>query len=139
MDWKRLLEFDYWFEGVIGADSNLTAPIVLKDSFAFWTFLSIFSFFTIIGIVLRVFRVFLSSKHPFQKKFVTWSNHFTTLGLIGLTWFLLRETSIAFLGGRFWLLFMIGYLGYIIYSITRYFIEFYKMEITYFRQTFEKK
>jgi hypothetical protein len=134
ISWSKLGEITYWLEGVAGSTS--ITPVVEKNSFYFWTFLYTFSAVLILGIVLRVSQAFLHANHPFQSKFPLWGNNFMWMGILGLTWFTLRQVSVGFLGARFWLIIGFVWLLFILYFIIRYFVIFWPLEISYFKKTF---
>lgn len=133
VNWKKLLDAKYWLEGIAGSTS--ITPIIEKGSFAYWFFLYFFSSLLIFGIVLRISQAFIHEQHPFQNKFPVWANNFIWMGILGLLWFTLRQLSIGFLGTRLWLLFGCLWMGVLLYFILKYFIYFYSLEITYFRNS----
>lgn len=137
IDWSRFIDLKYWLDGVAG-DTSIT-PVIERGTFFFWFFLYLFSSLLILGIALRIAQAFLHNNHPLQSKFPNWGNNFIWMGILGLSWFTLRQLNTAFLGARFWLI--VGLLWFIIvdYFIIRYFVVFYKLEKAYFKKTFLNK
>jgi hypothetical protein len=137
IDWTKLVDLKYWLEGVAGS-SSLT-PVIDKGSFFFWFFLYLFSGFLVLGITLRVAQAFIHSEHPFQRQLPFFGNNFIWMGLLGLLWFTLRETSVGFLGARIWLLAGLAWFLVIMYFLIRYFILFYPLEVNYYKKTVKSK
>jgi len=134
IDWSKFVDIKYWLDGVAG-NTSIT-PVIERGSLFFWFFLYLFSSLLILGIALRLVQAFLHTNHPLQNKLPFWGNNFTWMGILGLTWFTLRQLNTAFLGARFWLIVGIVWFSIIIYFIIRYFIVFYKLEYSYFKKTF---
>ncbi|MEM1312763.1 MAG: hypothetical protein AAGF07_04865 [Patescibacteria group bacterium] len=132
IDWAKLIDLQYWLEGVAGASSM--TPVMGRDSFFFWFFLYLFSSFLTLGVLLRLYQAFIRSDHPFQKQLPFFGNNFMWMGVLGLLWFTLRETSVGFLGARIWLL--VGLLWFLVITIllVRYFAIFYRLEINYYNR-----
>ena len=135
VDWSKLVDLKYWLEGVAGS-SSLT-PVIEKSSPFFWFFLYLFSGILVFGVALRVTQAFLHSEHPFQKQFPTWGNNLIWMGILGLTWFTLRETSVGFLGSRIWLLVGLVWVIVLLYLVIRYFVLFFPLEINYYKKNFK--
>jgi len=139
INWSRLLDLNYWLDGVAGDTASRTTEVILKDSPNFWFILYFFSFVFIFGVALRTSLAFLHDQNPFQLKFPSWSNHLISIGLLGLFWFLSRQTSIKLLGSRLWIFVFAVWIAYFLYSVVRYFLEFYPLEMRYFKQTYFPK
>jgi Na+/serine symporter len=135
IDWSKLVDLEYWLEGIAGS-SSLT-PVIERGSSFFWAFLYLFSGMLVFGVALRVTQAFLHSQHPLQKQFPTWGNNLIWMGILGLIWFTLRETSVGFLGARIWLLVGLVWLLVLLYFVIRYFIVFYPLEISYYKKNFK--
>jgi len=136
INWNRLLDLNYWLDGVAGDTAFRTTEIISKDSPNFWFVLYFFSFVCIAGVAVRVSLAFLHDQNPFQIKFPGWSNHLIAIGLLGLVWFLSRQTSIKLLGSRLWILVFIAWGLFLVYGVTRYFLTFFPLEMRYFKQTY---
>jgi hypothetical protein len=136
IDWAKLIDLKYWLEGVAGS-SSLT-PVIDKSSHFFWFFLYLFSGFLVLGIALRLVQAFIHNDHPFQRQLPFFGNNFIWMGILGLLWFTLRETSVGFLGARIWLLVGMTWFLVVLYFLIRYFVLFYPLEINYFKKTLSK-
>ncbi len=136
INWSRLLDLNYWFEGV--SDLNGT-PVIMPDSPFFWAYLFIFTFFVGIGTAFFVSKAFFHEDHPFQSKISFAGNNFIVMGLLGFLWFWLRETKVQMLGARFWLLFGFIWLLALAYLAINYYLNFYKLESLYFENSLKDK
>lgn len=133
IDWNKLVDPQYWLEGIAGSSS--ITPAIENNSFFFWFFLYLFSGFLVLGIVMRVSQAFIHPEHPFQNKFPSWANNLMWFGVLGLGWFTLRQLNVGFLGARIWLLFGAVWMLILFYFIIRYFALFYRLERAYFKKT----
>jgi hypothetical protein len=132
IDWNKLVTLDYWLEGIAG--DSFGAPFIEVGTWSYWFYLYFFSTLIVIGILWKVYRAFLDSEHPIQKKIPFWSSSLVWLGLIGLFWFLMRQIDIGLLGARLWLLVMGGYVLVVMYFAADYFRKYYPIEINYYKQ-----
>lgn len=140
IQWEKLVQIQYWVEGVIGGpNSPYITPTNDPEGFFFWFWLNLFSLIFSLGVLLRVTRAFLHDEHPLQSRLPTWANNAIWLGLVGLAWFLFRQTETAFLGARFWLLFMFIWASVVIFLVLRYLLKYYPLEIAYFRREILKQ
>ena len=139
IQFSRFLDLNYWLDGVAGDTALRTTEVIAKDSTNFWFVLYFFSFVFIAGITLRVSLAFLHDQNPFQLKFPGWSNNLIAFGLLGLFWFLSRQTSIKLLGSRLWLIAFLIWALFLFYGVTKYFISFFPLEMRYFKQTYFPK
>jgi hypothetical protein len=128
--WEKLIRLDYWFEG-IGGRVSITPPVEYGSWF-FWFFISFFTAVFSIGVLIRVSQGFLHKNYPLQPKLNFWGNSVIWIGFWGLTWFLVRQLSVGFLGARFWLLVLGIWFLVILYLALRYLFSKYKFEKSYF-------
>lgn len=134
MNWSDLIDWKYWLEGFVGPGATMVAPIVSIKSAAFYGFIIPFVLFIIAGLFITIYSQFLPYNHPFHRRRAILVGHLVTLGFLGLFWFLCREISVAYLGGRFW--FLIGSLYTLVFAIymSLYYKGFYKIELNYYRK-----
>ena len=132
IDWSKLVSLDYWLEGIAG--TSAVTPVIPKDSPFFWFFLYLFSGFIVAGILILLIKAFIHSEHPMQNKLPFLGNNFIWMGILGLVWFTMRETSVSFLGARIWLIFGLIWFLFVLIYFVRYLVFFYRLEIAYFRK-----
>jgi hypothetical protein len=132
IDWNKFGQLSYWLEGVAG--TTAVTPVNDRNEFFFWFFLYLFASLLVGGVALRVLQAFLNPLHPFQKKFPFWGDTLIWMGILGFSWFLLRQLSVGFLGARFWLLIGGVWGAIFLYFVIRYFVLFYQLEIAYYRK-----
>jgi hypothetical protein len=132
IDWKKLVNLQYWFEGVAG-DTSIT-PTIQKNTFFFWFFLTIFSIIFTVGITLKIAQLFMHPLNPLTKKFSILSSNLISMGITGIIWFCLRQLSVGFLGARFWLLIIGAWAGGLAFWLGKYFSYAYKFESLYFQK-----
>lgn len=130
IDWARLITLDYWLEGLVG-DQKVT-PLIQNNGFIFWFFISLFTGIAVIAIVAKVSRAFIPKEHPLQSKIPWWSDNYLWMGILGITWLILRQIETAFLGSRIWLLVGLLWFGIITYLVIRYFVLYFKLEYAYY-------
>lgn len=135
INWAQLLDITYWLEGIAGGNGSLSVtPANDKTQFFFWFWLSLFAGFLILGVVLKITRIFLPENHPISEKLPFWSNNLIWMGVLGDLWFLFRQSTTVFLGTRLWLLVGFGWFSYLTFIITRYFLMNYPLEIQYYNK-----
>ncbi len=131
IDWSKLIRLDYWFEGVAG-NTSITPPLEIY-SFHYWFFLWFYSIVFSLGVVIKVIISYMHIENPVRLKLDLLGNNFIWVGIVGSSWFILRQIRIGFLGARFWnLLIIIWIAGLSIYLI-RYYILYFKFEYLYFK------
>lgn len=132
IEWSQLVSLEYWLEGIAGGSVSATPPNE-PDSFFFWFWLNVFSVVLISGVVARIAQAFLHDKHPFQSKLPFWGNNLIWMGVLGLSWFLMRQIEVGFLGARIWVLAILVWAIVIALMSLRYFMTFYPIEREYFK------
>lgn len=132
VDWSKLVELEYWLEGVAGTSS--VTPAVEKDSFFFWLFVSFFTFLFGSGVVMLTSQKFLDDKHPLSPQLSIWGNNVLWMGILGMLWFLLRQIEVGFLGARIWLI--VGFIWALVlfYLAIRYFVSYFPLEYAFFKK-----
>lgn len=133
IDWSRLLEIQYWVEGIAG-DSAVTPPVE-SDSIFFWFYVTLFTVLFSVGIILLTSEKFLNQKNPFASKFVLWGNNYLWMGVLGMIWFLLRQIEIGFLGSRVWMLVGMVWFLVLFFIQAKYFLTYFTLEWTYYKKT----
>ena len=116
IDWAKLIDYKYWFQGFINTTGSLfVTPPVQKDSIFYWSFIIAFSLILVSGVILKTTQLFLNKNHPLQFRIPFLSDNLIWLGIVGLSWFVLRQIEVAFLGMRIWLIpmgiWLVGILG----------------------------
>jgi hypothetical protein len=134
IDFSKLLTLKYWLEGTTAGDTVNTLPTQF-GSFFFYAYIVIFCGFLVTAIVLTTAKLFLHKDHPLQSKFTFLAQNTAWMGILGLAWFACRQTTIAFLGARLWLIFGIIWVLVIKIWFLRYIFTFYPLEIKYFNKT----
>ncbi len=138
IDWLKLIDYKYWFQGFINTTGSLfVTPAVQKDSIFYWSFLIAFSLIIISGIILKVLQLFLHKNHPLQFRIPFLSDNLIWIGIVGISWFVLRQIEVAFLGMRIWIIPMGIWLTAILGISIKYMFNFYKLELSYFKKTRE--
>lgn len=134
IDWSKLLTFDYWLEGLQAKQgSSIVTPVIAQTSWFFWFYIWLFAGLIIAGILMKLSQVFLNKKFPMQDQIPMWSNNLIWIGVLGVTWFMARQLSVAFIGARFWII--IGFVWFLVvlgFAI-RYFIRFFPLEMKYYQ------
>lgn len=130
LDLNKLKSLDYWFAGAAGSYADV--PVIDKASYFFYLYINLFSILFILGLFLNIIPLFTKSTFPLFKKISVWGTNFSWMGFLGMFWFSLRETKIAFFGSRFWLI--IGFAWFIVlaFFIIRYFIFYFNIERKYY-------
>jgi hypothetical protein len=137
IDWNKLIDIQYWFEGIVG--STATTPPVENLSFFYWFFISIFSVIIILSVVGRVVISYLPIEHPLHDKMDTWTNNTAWIGTLGIVWFLSRQVNVGLLGSRFWLLVFAAWFLILGYFVLKYLLTLYPIEKIYYQEKFGKK
>jgi hypothetical protein len=138
IDIKKIFSLKYWLEGsTAGADTNISTVEI--NSFFYYFYISIFSGFLIIAIVLIVYKIFLAPNSPLQPKLSILSQNFVWMGILGILWFLARQTGVSFLGSRMWLIFGFIWVASLLLWFIRYLMLFYPLEISFFKKQQSKK
>lgn len=138
IDWMKLLDYKYWFQGFINTTGSLfVTPAVQKDSIFYWGFIIAFSAIIITGILSKTFQLFLNKNHPLQFRIPFFGDNLMWIGIVGLSWFVLRQIEVAFLGMRIWLIPIGLWLVSILAISIKYLFNFYKLELRYFKKTRE--
>jgi hypothetical protein len=133
IDFSKLFTLKYWLEGTTaGADINIL-PVTNYSPF-FYFYVVLFCGFLIVSIILATSKVFLNPVHPLQSKFGILSQNFAWMGILGIMWFLARQTGISFVSSRLWILFGIFWFFGIVGWFVRYLFTFYPLEITFFKK-----
>jgi hypothetical protein len=135
IDFGKLIDINYWFEGVVGTTSSI--PVVESNSVYFQYF--IYSFITMasIGTAFKIAQYFLPIAHPFAKKFPIWSTQFIWISILGMLWFTLRQTKVSLFGARFWTSIGIIWLIVLVAQIVKYFIQNYSIEYSYYKKSLQ--
>ncbi len=131
IDWSKVTDLKYWLEGIAGGVS--ATPALVTNGFFYNLFLYLFTSFFVLGVCMKVSQAFLNDQHPLQKKFPTWSDNFIWMGILGLTWFVLRNIQVGFLGARVWIFVGFIWFAVLMYFIIKYFIQNWNIEYTYFK------
>jgi hypothetical protein len=129
-DLNKLRSPDYWFAGAAGSYADV--PVIDKTSDFFSLYIDTFSFLFILGLILGSVSLFSKSNFPLIKKLSLWGTNFSWMGFLGMFWFSLRETKIAFFGARFWLIIGFAWFAIVFFFIARYFLFYFKIERTYY-------
>lgn len=132
VDWSRLVELEYWLEGVAG--TSAITPAVEKDSLFFWFFVNIFTFLFGMGVITLTAQKFINPKHPIHTQLPVWGNNFVWMGLLGIIWFLLRQIEVGFLGARIWLIVGFVWIIILLYLIIRYFVVYFPLEYAFYKK-----
>jgi hypothetical protein len=133
VDFSKIATLKYWLEGTTaGADVNIL-PVEF-NSFYYYFYISVFSGFLILAIGIMVYKLFLPSAHPLQNKIGFLSQNLVWMGILGVGWFLARQTSISFLSARLWLIFGFIWLLAVLFWFFRYLITFYPLELAFYKK-----
>lgn len=132
INWESFTKLEYWFSGIAGDLSS--TPVIEKGSYFFWFFLAIFTAIFSIGVIMKVCTSFLKEDHPLNSKLNFWGDNVIWIGVLGNTWFLVRQLSVGFLGARFWVVVLAIWALILLYFIARYYIYFFKIEYLYFQK-----
>jgi hypothetical protein len=132
IDWSKFSNIDYWFSGAAGSFADV--PTIDKGSVFFAIYLNTFAFIFLSGIAMNIAAIWLDATHPLVKRLTLWGTNFSWIGFLGFSWFFLRETKVAFFGARFWVLIGLVWFSVILVLMARYFITFYKLEISYYNK-----
>lgn len=136
INWNNFINPKYWLEGISGgAGSALVTPVLPINSQFYWFFLYLFSGLIISACFLQLVKIFLNPNNPIVPRLPFIINNYTWMGIIGFFWFISRQLSIAFLGGRFWLLLLLFWGLFIGFFTLKYMLKFYPMEMKYYRQS----
>lgn len=132
IDWSKLTNFQYWFEGVSGG--TVSTPPVELYSFHFWflTVLPVTLF--VFGILFKIAKSFLHIDHPLVTKFDQWGTQILWIATLFSVWFLLRQMNIGFLSARFWTLVLACWFLAVVYLVIRYFSFLFQVEYLYFKE-----
>lgn len=125
-DFNKFKTLDYWFAGAAGSYADV--PVIDKTSTFFSLYINLFSVLFIIGIVLNLIPLLVKTEFPLIKKLPLWGTNFSWIGFLGMLWFSLRQTKVAFFGARFWLVIGIIWLFVILFFIARYFVLYFNIE-----------
>lgn len=131
IDFSKLLTLKYWLEGTTTSDYINVLPVEAGSIF-FNLYLVAFCGTLITAIILTTSKLFMNVANPLQGKFTFLSQNLAWMGILGLGWFGCRQTNIAFLGSRIWLLVWIIWFLIIIGLFIRYLVTFYPLERAYF-------
>ena len=132
VDWSKFLDLQYWTEGIAG--NTAVTPVVEKDSFFFWFFVSLFTYLFAKGVIMVTSEKFLDYKNPLIPKLSLWGNNYIWMGILGIIWFLLRQIEVGFLGSRIWLLVGLVWFLVVLGLIIRYFVAYFPLEWAYYRK-----
>jgi len=132
INWNKLLTLDYWLEGLAG--QNVSTPFIQPESFFYWFYLYLFSSLIVAGIVIRCAMAFIHERHPIQKRIPMLSTNVIWIGIVGLMWFLARQTNFVMVGARMWILVLLAWGLIVAYLFIRDMIYFYPVERAYFRK-----
>jgi hypothetical protein len=132
IDWHKLVELQYWVEGIAG--NTAVTPIIDKDSIFFTFFSVLFTSLFAVGIISYFSTRFLNLKNPLISKLKFYGSNFIQMGLLGLVWLLLRQIEVGFLGSRIWLLVGLVWFLTILVLIIRYLIVYYPLEWAYYNK-----
>ncbi len=130
IDWSKLVDLEYWFEGVAGS-SPITRPIEYPSSF-YTAFVVLFTVFFSIGVLSFLVQGFMNKHNPLTSKFTLWGSNFLWMGILGSFWLFLRQAEVGFLGSRMWLLAGVVWFVVLIIMIIKYFITLYPLEKAYY-------
>jgi Na+/citrate or Na+/malate symporter len=131
IDFSKLFTLKYWLEGTTTSDYINVLPVEAGSIF-FNLYLVAFCGTLITAIVLTTAKLFINGQNPLQPKFTFLSQNFAWMGILGLGWFGCRQTNIAFLGSRIWLLVWLIW-GIVILGIfLKYLVKFYPLERSFF-------
>jgi hypothetical protein len=133
IDFGKLIDINYWFEGVVGSTSSI--PVVESNSIFFQYFVYTFIALAVIGVALKIAQSYLPITHPLVKKFPLWSSQFIWISILGMFWFTLRQTKVSLFGARFWTLIGIVWLVILIAQIAKYFIRNYSIEYRFYKKS----
>jgi hypothetical protein len=133
IDFGKLIDINYWFEGVVGSTSSI--PVVESNSIFFQYFVYSFIALAVIGVALKIVQSYLPINHPLVKKFPLWSSQFIWISILGMFWFTLRQTKVSLFGARFWTLIGIVWLVILIAQIAKYFIRNYLIEHRFYKKS----
>jgi hypothetical protein len=133
INWSQFLNPLYWFEGVISTPgSALVTPVLDSSSQFFWFFLTLFTVFINLSIMVKIVRLFLNENHPLKNIIPIYTDNFIWMGILGYMWFISRQLSLALMGARFWLLIGLVWFLVVIFFLLRYLIKFFPLEIKYY-------
>ncbi len=132
IDWSKLTDFKYWFEGVSGG-SAATPPVELY-SFHFWFLTTLPVTLFLVGVGLKVAKSFLHLDHPLVEKFDQWGSQIIWIASLFSIWFLFRQMNIGFLSARFWTLILGAWFVIASYFVFKYFSFLYQVEYLYFKE-----
>ena len=137
INFSKIFTLKYWLEGTTaGADVNILP--VEYNSFFYYFYIATFSGLIVISILLLVYKLFLQETHPLQTKIGLLSQNLIWMGILGVGWFLARQTNISFLSARMWLFF--GFIWFVIIMgwFVRYMITYYPLELSFFRKQIQQ-
>jgi hypothetical protein len=137
LDVSKFTSFDYWFQGAAGQVADV--PVIDVSSPIFTIYVSVLTAIFAIGVVSNIVSLYLTSQHPLKRKLVMWGTNFAWIGFLGLAWFSLRQTRVAFFGARFWSIAGLIWLCVIIALALRYFVQFFSIEYSYYKSQILKK
>jgi hypothetical protein len=132
IDWSKLINFKYWFEGTTASDTVNLLPVE-AGSFFYYFYLAVFGGLVVVAILMLLSKLFLHPQHPIQSKLALMSSNFIWMGILGLGWFTMRQIQVSFLSARMWILFGLVWFLALAYYMVKYFINYYKLEMNYFR------
>jgi hypothetical protein len=129
-DFSKLKTLDYWFSGAAGSYADV--PVIDKSSEFFYLYINLFVFLFVLGLILNTIPLFANKQFPLVKKLNIWGTNFSWMGFLGMFWFSLRETRVAFFGARFWLVIGFVWLTILLFFIARYFVLYFNIERKYY-------
>ncbi len=130
IDQSKLSDIKYWLEGIAG-NSSVT-PVVQMNSFIYYLFIYTFASFVTIAIILFVSNQFLNNRNPLKSKLPFLANNLFWMGVLGLVWFMMRQTQVGFLGARIWLIIGFCWFTVIMFFTLRYIIRSLNLEMRYY-------
>jgi hypothetical protein len=125
-NWGKLLDIEYWFEGIVGTVSS--TPVVYPDTHFFWLYLWILTAVFSVGVLTLAAKSLIHPLHPLQSQLNLVGNNITWMGVLGLIWFFCREISVGIFGARFWILVGLCWLAILAFFVIRYFKVYYPLE-----------
>jgi hypothetical protein len=130
ISWNSLSNFNYWFEGILGSKADVPTIETSSPFFSFYVYAALI--ITGIGILMLISNNLIAQTHPLKQKLSLWGSQFSWIGVLGMCWFSFRQLKVSLLGGRFWVLFGIVWLGILFAIMVRYFITNFQLEYKYY-------
>ncbi len=131
ISWNSFLDFNYWFEGILGSKADVPTIETSSPFFSFYIYTSIALVGA--GIFMVIVKSFLNQEHPLKLKLSNWGSQFAWIGVLGMCWFTFRQLKVSLLGGRFWVLFGIIWLIILLLLTIRYFTLNFPLEYRYYQ------